>query len=153
VKIPERPPRYRDLWTRFAGEGFAAKLIDQIPSPTVDGKYLHWDQIRHRKPPGGLTHEAWWFGLKARRDASAHSLPLVDNTNEPFKYNLSDPLPLYLHQVDAWAHGGPQGSEPAIDPESKDYFLIRSLVDESITSSQLEGASSEINDPALLAGL
>ena len=140
--MPDRPPLYPDLWTRFAGDGSAAELVDQVRKPTVDGKYLHWDQIRHRKPPGGLTHEAWWFGLKARRDASARSLPLSDKTNEQFKYNLSDPLPLYLHQVDTWSVGGTQRNEPATNPESKDFLLVRSLVEEAITSSQLEGAST-----------
>jgi hypothetical protein len=135
VKIPERPPRYRDLWTRFAVEGSAARLIDQIARATVGEKYLHWDEIRHRRPPGGLTHEAWWLGLKTRRDASARSLPLSDKANESFKYNLSDPLPLDLHQVDTWSAREIQRFEPVIDPESKDYFLIRALADEAITSS------------------
>ena len=115
-------------------------LLEQVRRATVDGKYVHWDQIRHRKPPGNLTHEEWWFGLKNRR--VGHSLPLCDQQQVSFQYNLSDPLSLHLHQVDTWAAGVIGHKEPVTDPETKGYYLMRSLVDEAITSSQLEGAST-----------
>ena len=142
MKPPNRPPRQLDLWTRFSEDGSAIKLLQQILRPTVEGKYLHWDQIRHRKPPGDLNHEQWWFGLKARRRAAAKTLPLYDQNHERFEYNLSDPLPAQLHQVDTWAAGSIQQKEPVTEPETKDYYLVRSLVEEAITSSQLEGAST-----------
>ena len=59
----------------------------------------------------------------------------------PFSYT-SDPLTFYLHKVDTWAAGGIKQNEPVTNPATKDFYLVRSLVEESITSSQLEGAST-----------
>ena len=41
---------------------------------TVPDTYLHWDELRHREPPEGLDHEAWWFSLKRGRMRGAHAL-------------------------------------------------------------------------------
>ena len=67
MRMPQRPPSLADLMGRFAAEGSIFKLLNGIRSPTIEGKYLHWDQIRHRTPPAGLNHEEWWYGLKVRR--------------------------------------------------------------------------------------
>jgi Fic family protein len=141
MKMPQRPPNFAELMARFAGDGSIPKLLNGIRSPSVEGKYLHWDQIRHRTPPAGCNHEKWWFGLKARREASSSILPLSGADGVPFRYT-SDPLTFYLHQVDMGAAGSIQQNEPVTNPETKDFYLVRSLVEESITSSQLEGAST-----------
>ncbi len=47
-----------------------------------------------------------------------------------------------LHEVDKQASGAIQGSDQVTDPQTRDTYLIKSLVEESITSSQLEGAST-----------
>ena len=142
MKIPQRQPQHSELWNRFSSSGSAIRLLEQIPRGTVEGKYLHWDQIRHRRPPKGLSHDEWWFGLKTRREASASFLPVNDNNHRPFRFNMSDPLPFYLHKVDTWTAGTIQQKEPVTDPQTKDFYLVRSLVEEAITSSQLEGAST-----------
>jgi Fic family protein len=131
-----------DLWKQFANDGSAVRFLEKTTKPTVGGKYLHWDQIRHRKPPEGLSLDQWWFGLKARRDGSSRNLPLCDTKGAPYRYNLSDPIPLYLHQVDSRAAGITRHSQAVSSPETRKYYLVRSLVDEAITSSQLEGAST-----------
>jgi hypothetical protein len=141
MKMPQRPPNFAELMARFATDGSILKLLNGIRSSSFDGKYLHWDQIRHRTPPAGLNHEEWWFGLKARREASSSILPLSGADGLPFRY-ASDPLTFYLHQVDMGAAGSIQQNEPVTNAETKDFYLVRSLVEESITSSQLEGAST-----------
>ena len=32
------------------------------------GRYLHWDQMRHRTPPDGLTLQEWWVGQRREPD-------------------------------------------------------------------------------------
>jgi Fic family protein len=142
VKTPARPPIQTDLWKRFATEESAGRLVERVREPTVDGKYLHWDQIRHRRPPSGLSHEEWWFALKIRRDAAAQALPMCDKKNAAFKYSFTQPLAVYLYQVDRLAIAGLEQSQGVTSPETRDYYLVRSLVEESIASSQLEGAST-----------
>ncbi len=103
---------------------------------------MHWDELRHRKPPQGLSLLEWWFALKLRREAGARDIPLLDKNGIAFRFNLSDPLPSCLHLLDSRAAGRIKQPEPVINPETRSAYLVRSLIEESITSSQLEGAST-----------
>ena len=69
-------------------------------------------------------------------------IPLTDKSGSHFTFNLPDPLPQWMHHVDSLTHGVIRQPAPVIDRETKDSYLVRSLIEESITSSQLEGAST-----------
>jgi len=94
------------------------------------------------------------FALKRRRLAQSRNVPLQDKLGLRFRYNLADPLPECLHHVDSLAHGTIQQPEPMTNPETRNIFLVRSLVEEAIASSQLEGASTtrEIAKEMIRAG-
>ncbi len=139
MKKPKSPPPNRDQWKEFGEQAF--EIFSKVTDPTVRGEYLHWDKLRFLKPPEGLSHRAWWFGLKLRREQSKF-IPLEDASRRPFRFNLPDPLPEWLHRTDSMAHGAIQQPEPVTNPETRDRYLVRSLIEESITSSQLEGAST-----------
>lgn len=139
MRKPVPPPPQPALWQEF-GER-AVDILTKVPEPTVRGAYLHWDKLRYLKPPEGLTDRAWWFGLKIRR-AQKKRIPLEDSAGIPFSFLLPDPLPECLHHADSFAHGAIQQPEPVTNPETRDTYLVRSLIEESTTSSQLEGAST-----------
>jgi hypothetical protein len=56
--------------------------------PTANGRYRHWDALRHLTPPGDLTHEEWWLGIKLARRQIAQPIPLLDTHGEPFTIGL-----------------------------------------------------------------
>lgn len=140
IKMPESPPTGREFWQSYTPEHFR-KMVEQVPEPTVRGRYCHWDKLRYLTPPGGLNHHEWWFTLKLRR-AGAKRIPLKDKSGDNFSFNVVDPLPECMHHVDSLAHGAIQQPEPVTNPETRDSYVVRSLIEESITSSQLEGAST-----------
>jgi Fic family protein len=113
-----------------------------VRGPCVRGQYLHWDELRRRTPPEGLSHEEWWFGLTVQRDALERSLPLLDNDERAFKYVLVDPIPERLHEIDLGAGGKIAMPDPITNPHTKDHYYVGSLIEEAITSSQLEGATT-----------
>ena len=47
-----------------------------------------------------------------------------------------------LHEIDPQASGAIKGTDQVTDPQTRDTYLIKSLFEEAITSSQLEGAST-----------
>jgi len=108
---------------------------------TVQGNYLHWDELKHREPPEGFTHEAWWLGLRMVRQGSSTYLPFMDKSEHPFKFALPEEVLIHLHHLDQELAGEIRFSEMA-NPAHRDEYLVRSLIEESITSSQLEGAST-----------
>lgn len=111
-------------------------------SPLLDGEYLHWDQLRHRPPPEGLSAEHWWAATKFARMGMRTSLPLTDKTGQPFMLGIPEPVQIHLHHIDKDAAGHIQASAEVTTPENRDRYLFQSTIEEAITSSQLEGAAT-----------
>lgn len=140
MRLPQRPPVSTPNSVLEDPELLRRLLrID----PLINGAYLHWDEVRHRNPPEGLTHEQWWYGLKIQRSAQVRNeVPLTDAKGQPFRYGLVDPLPERLHQLDQRGGGTIRIPEPVVNPEARNHYLVRSLIEEAFSSSQLEGAAT-----------
>ncbi len=142
MKMPRRPPPLRDLSEIAEDREWFYHALLKVTEATVSGKYLHWDKLRHYEPPESMTHEQWWFGVKMKRQSQSRTISLLDKLGKPFSYNLVDPLPEFLHKADSDARGSLQTPEPITNPETKKRYLVQSLMEEAITSSQLEGAQT-----------
>jgi Fic family protein len=140
MKIPMSPAPLEELLQKV---NFAAKVTKLLSvSPTPNGEYYHWDELRHRTPPEGLTPEEWWTGVRLARTQQMKMIPLLDKEGAPFRYWLPDPVLRLLHEVDREAAGRIEMPEEVTNPATRDRYIINSLIEESITSSQLEGAST-----------
>jgi Fic family protein len=105
-------------------------------------KYRHWDKLRYMQPPDGLTVIDWWLALKLARQSQYKVVALSDKQWHPFKIVMFDEIYRILHQIDSYAGGYIHIKEQVINPSTRDSYLIHSLIEESISSSQLEGAST-----------
>lgn len=110
--------------------------------PELEGNYIHWDNLRHRTPPEGLDHAAWWLGIKLARQARAIRLPFRETSGQPFSVAVTDSMQRTLHFLDREAAGTILGAEDMDEERLRHKYLRRSLVEEAMTSSQLEGAST-----------
>jgi Fic family protein len=104
--------------------------------------YLPWDKLRYKTPPDGLTHEEWWLTTKMSRQAMQRKLPLTDAKGGSFTYALTDEILKAVEEInrDVSGHIGVEDQVP--DASMRDRYIINSLMEEAITSSQLEGAST-----------
>jgi len=141
MKLPKAPKDLSDLLAQTAPEDLVRIFASQ-PGPLVHGAYLHWDELRYRQPPDGLTHEQWWMALRLARQALSQQLPLAGKDGAPFTFGVPEPVQIHLHHIDQDAAGQIRSPSEVVSPERKDEYLLRSLIEESITSSQLEGAST-----------
>lgn len=141
MKIPVTPPELIQLIKKIERNKFV-HLFGQSFGAAPEGKYRHWDTLRHIAPPRDLTAEEWWVAVKVARQASYVSLPLRDKHGSPFQFAPVDVAQQMLMKVDRNASGRIQASEPVTDPETRDTYLLKGLMEEAITSSQLEGAST-----------
>lgn len=87
-----------------------------------------------------MTHEQWWYTLKCQRTAGQKFIGLTDKQGNGFRFSSPDRIARQLHEIDLGAGGRIGMPEPVTHPDTRDQYLIRSLMDEAITSSQLEGA-------------
>lgn len=113
--------------------------------------YLHWDKLRRLKPPEGITVEEWWWAVKFKRSSNLHRLPLFaiepdcDFYSEvfPFTYSLPDSVLRSLHRIDQRCAGEVAMDDVVTsDGEARHRYLVNSLTEEAIRSSQLEGATT-----------
>jgi Fic family protein len=141
MKLPESPPSLQTLLATVKPERFTDLLVDHSRYKS-EIRYLHWDELRHRPPPDGLSHEEWWMLIKLGRQSLARPLPLYDKQGRIFSYVLAEPLLKALRYIDRHAGGADYLGNPQIDPDERDRYLFNQLMEEAITSSQLEGAST-----------
>ncbi len=142
MRKPRTPPSFSELFDEAMRDDRLEAIFREAARPCVDGKYLHWHKLRHYELPGNLSHREWWLSVKMSRKASARQTPLEDGAGMPFSYSPVDPIPERLHWVDLHAGGRIQMPEQITSPEGKDRYYIGSLIEEAITSSQLEGAAT-----------
>ena len=141
MKKPVKPPDFGALIRGLSAPELTGVLSLGRPVDNK-GRYLHWDRLRHLPPPSELSVEHWWAGIKMARTAMYKKLPLLNMEGEAFCYAIPDCIQRELHWLDRYAAGSIQASEAITNKESRNTCLIRSLVEEAINSSQLEGAST-----------
>ena len=104
-------------------------------------RYYHWDKFRHLPLPEGLTHEDVWAFIRVGRKANSKLAPFMDKAGNPFTYGISDFIFKELHEIDLWSGGNITTDQPGPLPP-KEQYIISSLMEEAIASSQLEGAAT-----------
>lgn len=101
---------------------------------------MYWDEFKYQPMPEGVLPEEAWFALKMARTIQARRIPLTDHRGDSFTYWLPDSVLSAAHFMDQQAGGTIIVDDPALHTEEKQRYMIRSLVDEAISSSQIEGA-------------
>lgn len=145
MKIPISPPDFQSLFDHIIkksperlGEIFSSGI-----KPDSKGRYYHWDKLRHLKLPSTMSnHEEWWLAVKVARKALYKNIPHSDKDGNPFIFGEPDTVRRLLHEIDVHGGGELKATEQVANPNTRDTYLINSLIEESITSSQLEGAAT-----------
>lgn len=145
MKMPKKPPDLDKIWKKtITSPQRATRIFGQNIESHIKGKYPHWDKLLHYAPPEGFSHEEWWLALKWQRKLSYKQISLCDKKGTSFGYCILDPIPEMLHKIDQGAGGIIQMEEQITNPQTKDQYYVSSLIQEAITSSQLEGAATTL---------
>lgn len=144
MRIPASPPSLGEILETFRKPDVFSRIIKAgAYAPTgPDERYYHWDKLRFRTPPDGLTHQEWWAGMKMARLGARRLLPLADSEGRSFSICLPAPVLRALSDVDRDLSGRAPISNDLTTPGTRDRYLMSALIEEAITSSQLEGAST-----------
>jgi Fic family protein len=140
MKLPVLAPQLPALLD--SGKVRFDQILGRGIGPEVSGVYEHWDHLRHLDPPQGLTPEAWWAGIKVARSMLLRRLPLRDKDDNHFSVSVTSSMLRKLHFLDREAAGLILGADQDDDASIRRRHLVRSLIEEAMASSQLEGAST-----------
>lgn len=145
MRIPDTPPDFAKTTAKIVTESVQrfTKLISLGLGPDHQGKYYHWDKLKYLKLPDSVkSHEEWWIVLKTARKTISTQIEHNDKEGRSFSYCEPDSVRRLLHEIDIHGGGEIRANAQVTDPSTKDMYLINSLIEESITSSQLEGAAT-----------
>ncbi|WP_022868838.1 Fic family protein [Schaalia vaccimaxillae] len=141
MKIPVPPPApYRQMLSALSLQD-AAKVMLTAGLDT-DTKYHPWEWFFRHDPPEGFSREEWWIAVRFRRAQTARPLPFQLKDGTSVTFNIPDPLLELMDDISARARGQAELPEQIANPTTRNRYLIRSLIEESMTSSQLEGAAT-----------
>ena len=108
-------------------EGFYDKVQDE---------YFYWDKIKYKKTE--FTPVELWFAIKLYRSLRSSTLSFL---NYDFNLVITDYMQRALHLFDLNI-GGTLGSNIGIAETDKNRYIISSIMEEAISSSQMEGANT-----------
>lgn len=124
------PTRDKD----FKNFDLIIKLEHQGTLKKIQDDYLYWDKVKYKAKD--CTSEQLWQVVKFDRWIKKKELLFG---KYKFGYSFTDYMQRTLHQFDLNI-GGTLSSNIGISESDKNKFIINSILEESISSSQIEGA-------------
>lgn len=141
MKIPHVPSNPQATLRRLLSDSGRQQPLDLSSVDVLPGgRYRHWEKLRFLTPPSGLTSEEWWALIKLARTLQRRPVPLTDSSDRPFTISTPDPCLELLSRIDRELTGTIAVDEPILNQSTRDRYLFSSLIEEAISSSQIEGA-------------
>jgi len=148
MRIPEKPPsgailgqnteKMMEIFTAYNENNEKSEEIRNIVRRYNEDEYIHWDVLKRKKLPHD-PNIMWWF-LRFLRGGKYRSIK-IGKTD--LSYIILDKFQKELHIIDKSSPSSFDslfGTSPR--EGSKHHYLINSLMEEAIASSQLEGAAT-----------
>jgi fido (protein-threonine AMPylation protein) len=144
MKKPEKAPDWRKILQNKNKE-----VMDLFTSPKAkkiitraNKEYLYWDRFKYINLPTETNHEIAWAYLKLMRGTQGKKTPVKDIEHLSFHYWLPEIILRELHYIDQHAGGQILMDDSSMHSGEKERYLINSIMEEAIASSQLEGAAT-----------
>ena len=103
----------------------------------ISNEYLYWDKVKYLVPKD-TDRLILWQAVKIQRQLNAQDIHFGKYT---FHFTITQNMLSLLHDFDMNL-GGSLGTKSIIPNTDKNYYLISSIMEEAIASSQMEGAST-----------
>jgi Fic family protein len=112
--------------------------MQHVSAALPDGRYLHWNDLRWRPTPAGLSHKEWWFAQKIGRRGARVEIPgFTDADGRPFWFCRLPAIDRATHELDR-RDAAREMLEALGDEGARHAYRVDQLVEEAIS---LEGAT------------
>ena len=144
MKLPEPAPELHSIVSRDSGKILSLITSDEARKyvEKANQEYLHWEKAKYLAGSASISPEELWFLIKLSRTSNMKAIPLEDPKGNSFGFWLPDPVLKELHFIDQNAGGSILMDNPQLSSEARERYLISSLMEEAIASSQIEGAAT-----------
>lgn len=133
-------------------EGALSKKLKELKGDLMEAVhaisepiYYYWDKVRYSvKIPAELSPTEFWFYVKQVRRFSSRKTPIKAESGVFYTWLRLNYTDEFLHKLDVQLGTNeiPYLSKSTLDAEQKKKFLTKSIMEEAIASSQLEGAAT-----------
>ena len=134
--VIERPPIIKKEELFRAIISLHDRQIEEIVE-RINDSFNYWDAVKYKKCPVGYTPKQLWTLVKVSRLKNSMKVWGKYGVN----LSLTNMMQKMCHEFDM-SFGGRWGSDSTIDPNNKEQYLVSSLMEEAIYSSQMEGAAT-----------
>ena len=144
MKHLEHPPSLKELLSGNSERIVELAVDDSINEIVnqVNDSYYYWDKVKYLKLPENIKPEEVWLIAKLRRKATPFRIQFGKYI---FSWVLNGKTQELLHLFDLNI-GGSLESRSIIPKDEKNRYLISSIMEEAIASSQIEGAVTTRKD-------
>lgn len=132
----EQPPQIKEQSQQKALEVYRRDDARQLISEANDN-YWYWSDVKYRSRQTGISAGDLWAAIKLSRFAQSR----VIWRDYGLTVSITNKMQQQCHYFDM-NFGGTWGSSSVIPNEDRTQYLISSLMEEAISSSQMEGAST-----------
>lgn len=144
MKIPENPPNiaeyilnhgeeFSKAWSRPDVQEFTRKMVR---------RYVYWTKMKYLPMPEGIKPELAWVLREYAAIGQMRTFPLKDTQGHSFRLWLTERANEYLHLIDRKSPMQIVSSAGSLTPQARDRYVVSSLMEEAIASSQIEGAAT-----------
>lgn len=105
---------------------------------SINSRYLYWSDVKYRMP-SGMTSVELWSKVKSVRNLTDVKIWSQNNIH----FSLTNTMQRLCHEFDM-NFGGSWGASKIFpdDKMTRELYLISSIMEEAIASSQMEGAAT-----------
>ena len=103
----------------------------------INSGYFYWDKVKYLAP-AGVDPTVLWQAVKLQRMINAKTIAFGKYN---FHFTITEQMLALLHEFDMNI-GGSLGTKNLIPENDKNFYLVSSVMEEAIASSQMEGAST-----------
>lgn len=130
----EQPPHISQNLDTSLDDEELKKLIS-----TINSRYLYWSDVKYHRMPSGMTDIELWSKVKLVRNQTDIKIWIQDHIH----FSLTNTMQRLCHDFDM-NFGGSWGASKIFpdDKTTQELYLISSIMEEAIASSQMEGAAT-----------
>jgi len=139
MKKPEKPPvlKKRPSYAEIMDELIKIDKFNKF-FEIEDSEYPYWEEWKYKTKEWEISSDKIWSCAKSSRFGK-RGINFSTVSGFTFHFNTPSVIQKTLHELDLDL-GGSLQSDNLIPNEEKDRYLISSIMEEAIASSQIEGA-------------
>jgi Fic family protein len=137
----EKPPKWQNLLNKNLIEKLQNSKELKVILTKAQREYVYWEKFKYYPFPSGISPEEAWTCVKISR-SPGEATPVQTTHGTHFTYSLPNSLYQKLNYIDT--HGAGLLKSFKDDPTNAQTakYIISSLTEEAIASSQIEGANT-----------